>query len=85
MKSAQQRFNEYLNESHETSDAVRELVNSYFDKSGSYAGAAGYLQTLVSELILHLPRDKRAEYRDRLYQQAQRNRNDLLINTIKEA
>jgi hypothetical protein len=84
-KSAQQRFNEFLDESRETSDAVREMVNSSYDLYGSYSHAAGYLQSLVGELITELPRARRAQVREQLYQQAQRNKNELLLNSVKEA
>jgi predicted alpha-1,6-mannanase (GH76 family) len=84
-KSAQQRFNEFLDESHETSDAVREMVDSSYDLHKSYGNAAGYLQSLAIELIAQLPKAKRAQYRDQLRRQAQKHKNELLAKTIKES
>jgi len=84
-KSAQQKLNEFLDESRETSDAVREMVNSSFDRYQSYSHAAGYMQVLVGELINQLPKSRRAEYREQLYRQAQKYKNEALIKTIKES
>jgi hypothetical protein len=84
-KSAQQRFNEYLDESRETRDAIREMVDTSYDLNKSYGYAAGYLQTLVGDLIAELPKARRAELRNQLYAQAQKQKNELLSKTIKEA
>jgi len=84
-KSAQQKWNEYLDESRETSDAVREMVDTSYDLYKSYGHAAGYMQSLVNDLIRELPKTRRAELRNKLYAQAQKHKNELLAKTIKEA
>jgi hypothetical protein len=84
-KSAQDKFNEYLTESRETTDLVSDVVETSYDLHKNYGYAAGYLQSMVNELIAQLPKAKRVQYRDKLYRQAQKNRNDLLFNTIKES
>ena len=84
-KSAQQKFNEYLDESRETRDAIREMVDTSYDLHKSYGYAAGYLQTLVGDLIAELPKARRAELRNQLYAQAQKQKNELLLKTVKEA
>jgi hypothetical protein len=84
-KSAQEKFNEYLAESRETSDAVREMVETSYDLNKTYGYAAGYLQSLVVDLISELPKARRAELRNQLYAQAQKQKNELLAKTIKEA
>lgn len=85
MKSAQQKFNEYLDECRETSDAVNQFVESSYDNYKSYGHAAGALITIVCDLIADLPKAKRAEMRQRLYNLAQKQKNELLAKTIKEA
>lgn len=85
MKSAQQRFNEYLDESRETSDAVREFVDSAFENHGSFTYAAGYLEAVVKDLVPELPRAKRAEIREQFYRMAQKMKNEGLLKTVKES
>jgi hypothetical protein len=84
-KSAQEKFNEYMAESRETADAVREMVDTSYDLYKSYGHAAGYLQSLVNDLIAELPKARRAELRNKLYAQAQKNKNELLLKTVKES
>lgn len=83
-KSAQQKFNEYLDESRETSMAVSEFTSSSFENYGNYAHAAGYLESVVKDLIGQLPRAKRADLRQRFLDQAQKQKNEYLLKTIKE-
>jgi hypothetical protein len=83
-RSAQEKFNEYLEERRETSDAAREMVDTSYDLYKSYGHSAGYLQSLVVDLISELPKARRAELRDQLYRQAQKQKNELLANVIKE-
>jgi len=84
-KSAQDKFNEYLDECRETSDAVREFVNVSADNYKGYAYAAGALQIIVSDLIAELPKARRAELREQFYRMAQKQKNELLLKTVKEA
>lgn len=77
-KSAQEKFNEYLSEYAETTDAVNQLI----DNSMSYAWSAGALSTLLQDAISNLPRAKRAEFRDRIYSLAQKQKNQKVINTL---
>jgi hypothetical protein len=83
-KSAQVKFNEYLDESRETSYAIREMIDRSFDLNGNYAYAAGYLQSLLSEVIAELPKARRADLRNQLLRQAQKHRDELLLTKIKE-
>lgn len=85
-KSAQERFNEYLQECAETTDAVNEVINqSVVNHAGSYAWTAGALSGLLQEAISELPRTKRAKFRDRLYQLAQEQREEAIIKTLQRA
>lgn len=70
MASAQQRFNQFLDESRETRDAINEFVtntNRHFD---GYSFTAGYLSTLLGDVIAELPKARRAELRNQLYRKA---------------
>ena len=84
-KSAQEKFNEFLDESRETGNAVHDMVEASYDLHKNYGYAVGTLQSLAIELIAQLPKVKRAEYRDKLRRQAQKLKNELLTKTIKES
>lgn len=84
MKSAQQKFNEYLDECRETSDAVNQFINFSADNYKGYAYAAGALSTVLQDVIAELPKARRAEIRERLYRMAQDQKNELLAKTIKD-
>ena len=84
MKSAQQKFNEYLDDYQETQDAVREFVNVSADNYKGYAYAAGALQTMIADVISELPKARRAKLRDQFYTMAQKQKNELLMKTLKE-
>jgi hypothetical protein len=77
-------FNTYLDESRETRSAVNEMVETSRKLYGDYGYAAGYLQTLVGDLIGQLPKAKRAEYRAQLFRQAQNQQNEILAKTLRE-
>ena len=85
-RSAQEKFNEYLDECRETSDAINEFVKaSYENNDRNYGYAAGYLESLIKEVITQLPKAKRAEMRDRFYAMAQKQKNEFLMKSIKES
>jgi hypothetical protein len=83
-KSAAQKWDEYLEECRETSYAVSEFVKTAHDNYGNYAYAAGYLESMIKDLIGQLPKDKRADMRNRFYTMAQAQKNEQLMKTIKE-
>lgn len=84
-KSAQQKFNEYLDECRETRDAINELERtSRENHDGSYAYACGVYSTLLAEVISELPKARRADYRSQMLRMAQNQKNELLAKTIKE-
>ena len=83
-KSAQQRFNEYLEECRETNDAVNEFTKSSYENYKGYAYAAGALESIVKDLISELPKARRAELRQRFYDMAQKQKNEFLLKQIKE-
>jgi hypothetical protein len=84
-RSAQDKFNDYLNESRETNNAVNEFVQASYDNNDrTYAYAAGYLQSMIKDVISELPKARRAEIRKRFLDLAQTQKNELLIKTLKE-
>jgi hypothetical protein len=84
-KSAQSKFNEYLDECRETNNAVNEFVKaSYENNDRSYSYAAGYLESMIKEVITELPKARRAEIRKRFLDMAQTQKNEQLIKSIKE-
>ncbi len=85
-KSAQDKFSEYLAECRETRDAINEVEKASRENcEGSYAFACGVFSSILGDVISELPKARRAELRDRLYSIAQKQKNELLARTIKEA
>jgi hypothetical protein len=83
-KSAQQRFNEYLDECRSTTDAVSEFTNATNEYFNGYAFAAGFLGMQLADAIALLPKAKREEFRDRLIRKAEETRHKILVEKIKE-
>ena len=83
-KTAQDKFDEYLAECRETTDAVNEFIDSSRENYGSYTYAAGALSTMLQDVIGQLPRARRAAYRERLYRLAQQQKNETLARALRE-
>jgi len=83
-KSAQQKFNEYLEDCRKTSDAIGELTNSTNEYYNGYAFAAGFLGMQLGDAIALLPKAQREEFRDRLVRKAEEVRQQILITKIKD-
>ncbi len=84
MKSAQQKFNEYINESQSTMAVINEVTESTLERYGSYSFAAGALGMILADAIGHLPKAKRAEFRSRLAKISDKARHEILLNMIKD-
>ena len=87
MKSAQQKFNEYLDECRETRQALgafEKAVQEKYDGHG-YAYIAGYMMTQLQDAITHLPKAKRAEFRETFLRAAKKIEQEHLMKTIKES
>jgi hypothetical protein len=85
-KSAQQKFNEYLDEREATRQAVgafEKAVHEKYDGSG-YAYIAGYFMMQMLEAVAHLPKAKRAEFRERFQREAKKFEQENLMKMIKE-
>lgn len=70
-KTAQQKFNEYLEDCRKTTQAVNQVIDTSKEFYGDYAYATGYLSTVLQEVIAQLPRAKREELRQRFVSKAQ--------------
>jgi hypothetical protein len=82
-RSAQQRFNDGIAEVQETNDAVREFVTASRDNHDSYSYAAGALEGIVLDLIGELPRQRRADMRERFRRMAREQKNQQLMRALK--
>ena len=82
MKSAQQRFNEALEDMHRTSDAIRLFVNASNDNYRNYGYAAGVLSTMLADAIALLPKQQREQFRSELAKLTEKQVNEF---TAKEA
>lgn len=63
MKSAQQKWDEYLNDNRQTRDSITEMVKATHEHYGDYSFTAGYLQTVLADVIAELPLRRREELR----------------------
>ena len=77
-KSAQDKFNEFLAESRETSQAVGELMSASYNLYGNYAYAAGFLESMVKDLVAELPKARRAEVRRQFQERALKIRKEMV-------
>ena len=84
MKSAQQKFNEYLEESQSTMAAINEVTESTNQRYQGYAFAAGCLGMILADAIGQLPRAQRAEFRARLAKISDKARHEILLDKIKD-
>jgi hypothetical protein len=71
-KSAQAKFNEYMDECRETSYAINQLIDRSKEATDGYAYAAGFLNTMLADAIAELPKARRADFRNRLFRRAQK-------------
>lgn len=84
-KSAQQKFNEYLAECRETTQAVNALVDESNEYYKGFAFSAGFLGVILQDAISELPKARRAALRDRLLGKTQELRNLNLAKKIKDS
>lgn len=65
-KTAQQKLNEFYDECDLTRSVIKDFSNKSFEEKGSYAWAAGFFESVLVDAIMHLPKNKREEFRKRL-------------------
>ena len=66
MKSAAVKIGEFLNECRDTRDLLKEFVDASRENHGSYDYAAGYLESLMVDILMELPRARRQQFREQL-------------------
>lgn len=69
--------------SDELCQAVKDMVDSYRALTGSYASAAGYLESVVRETLLQLPQRDQARYLEEFQAQARRNQDRIILEKLK--
>jgi len=86
-KSAQQKFNEYLEDCQKTTDATNafeKAVQAKYDGHG-YAYVAGYMMMQFREVVSELPKKRREEIRELFLREAKKFEQENLLRTIKES
>ena len=73
-KSAQQKINEFFDESDVTRRTVKAFSDASYDNYGSHSYAAGYLESTIVSLIMQLPRAQREAARRDLVEAALKQR-----------
>jgi hypothetical protein len=63
MKSAEQKLDAILAESEVTRDLLKDFIASSYNRYQSDSYAAGFLESMVVNLIMELPKAKRNEVR----------------------
>ena len=69
-KSAAVKIEEFLNECHGTRAVLKEFVDVSKARSGDYGYATGYLESLLVDAIMELPRARRQAFRTQLHNKA---------------
>ena len=81
-KSAQQRFNEYLDEARSTRESIKEFQDAAYENYQSHSYAAGFLESKLVDVIMALPRAQREELRAVFRQQAEKQRREVMARAI---
>jgi len=69
MKSAAEKLQNFLNECHGTRAVIKEFVDVAQEQHG-YGYAAGYLESVMVDIIMELPRARRDAFREQLSNKA---------------
>jgi hypothetical protein len=87
VKSAQQRFNEYLADCDQTQEALGAFEKAVHDRYNGhgYAYIGGYLRIQLQNVIGELPRKRREEIRAHFLKEAQKFEHENLLLKIKDA
>lgn len=65
-KSAQQKLEEFVNESVRTRKIINEFATASYERHRSFAHAAGFLESYVGSLVMELPKARREAVREEL-------------------
>jgi hypothetical protein len=66
-KSAAEKMDLFLNECHGTRAVIKEFTDVSKAKYGDYGYAAGYLESMMVDVIMELPRARREAFRAQLH------------------
>jgi hypothetical protein len=69
-KSAAVKIEEFLNECHGTRALLKEFVDVSHAKFGTHGYSSGYLESLIVDVIMELPKARREAYRAQLHNKA---------------
>lgn len=84
-KSATQRLNEFWGETDTTRAVLKEFGDACLKNFGSHSYAAGWLESVVVQLIMELPKKRREEMRQEFALQARKHQKEVLLKTMKES
>jgi hypothetical protein len=70
MKSAAVKLQEFMNECHGTRAVLKEFNDVSKSRFGDYGYAAGYLESVLVDAIMELPRARREAFRAQLHNKA---------------
>ena len=83
-KSAQDKFNEFLAEGRETSQAVSALITASNELYGNYAYACGFLESMIKDVIAELPKKRREEIRALFLARARKLEQEKMVDTLSQ-
>ena len=66
-KSAAEKIQDFLNECRGTRALLKEFVDVSRAKSGDYGYATGYLESMMVDILMELPKAKRQAFREQLH------------------
>jgi uncharacterized iron-regulated protein len=69
-KSAAVKLQEFMNECHGTRAVLKEFADVSKTKFGDYGYAAGYLESMIVDVIMELPKARRDAFRAQLHNKA---------------
>jgi hypothetical protein len=81
-KSAQEKFNEFLEESRSTSQAVSAVTTASYELYGNYAYACGFLESMIKDVIAELPKKRREEVRAQFLARSRKLEQEKLVDIL---
>jgi len=69
-KSAAVKIEEFLNECHGTRAVLKEFNDVAKSRFGDYSYAAGYMESLMVDMLMELPKARREAFRAQLHNKA---------------
>jgi hypothetical protein len=70
--TAAEKLDLFRNECHGTRSLLREFVDVSYKKFGGHSYSSGYLESLVVDILMELPKARREEVREQLSRKAYR-------------